>query len=101
MRSVAMSLAVLLAVTACGRGEQSPPVAGGAVAPKEASNSVAIPAKCKDALTFDQECVDLFDRAYGPGAGSNERARLNTERAYGGRDPYKKSDAKPAPKIGQ
>lgn len=96
MRRAFLMLAVALAVTACGSGEKSP--AGTAVAPKDAPERVTIPAKCKDALTFDQECVELFDKAFGPGAGNNERARLNTERAYG-RDP-KKSTAKPAPRIG-
>jgi hypothetical protein len=59
-----------------------------------------MPGKCKDSLRFDQECSELFDKAFGKGVGSAERVRLINDRAYSGGNAYKPSTAKPAPELG-
>lgn len=96
MRVCILALVLSIAVTACSDGGN--PMT--AVPPEaDAPERITMPAKCKEALTFDKECVELFDRAFGNGSGSAERSRLNVERAHSGWG-SKKSTAKPAPLLG-
>lgn len=68
--------------------------------PKVPANAAAnFPEKCSAFPTFDQECIDLYDDAYGDGAGQSEKTRLGVEHSYSGR--HKPSTAKPAPRIGE
>lgn len=91
MRS-GLIIALMLGLAACGGGD---PGASPAVPANAGSN---FPDKCRAFPTFDQECIDLYDDAYGDGAGQSEKTRLGVEHSYGGR--HKPSTAKPAPRIG-
>lgn len=101
MRCVAFVLVSALAVTSgCSRDEQASQQLPLGYAPEDAPERANLPAKCKDALAFDDECRQIFDRIWGPGAGANEAAALNVRRAHGSGNAYKKSDVPPAPPLG-
>ena len=89
---------ILITAVACSRSDDVAPKTG--IAPKDAPERATLPAKCKQALSFDDECRALFDRIWGAGAGANEAAALNLRRAYGSGNAYKKSDVPPAPPLG-
>ena len=99
MRRLILAGVVAIVVAACGRNDVGPDVSS-AVAPPDAAERQDMPAKCKDALAFDSECTELFNKAFGPGAGENERARLNTERAYRRGNAHKPSTVEPADTLG-
>jgi hypothetical protein len=99
MRGLAVVLG-LAAVIASGCSEPSPQSGPIGYAPQDAPERATLPAKCKQALSFDDECRALFDRIWGAGAGANEAAALNLRRAYGSGNAYKKSDVPPAPPLG-
>ena len=100
MRTFAVACLVAVAVTACSDGNDATKLLTAVPPPATAAGRSSMPEKCKDALTFDQECGELFDKAFGKGVGSAERVRLINDRAYSGGNAYTPSTAKPAPKLG-
>jgi len=97
MRAVTLAVAVLITAAACSRSDDAPPKTG--IAPKDAPERASLPPKCKEALSFDDECRALFDQIWGAGAGANEAAALNAARANSGWNRMR-SDAAPAATIG-
>jgi hypothetical protein len=100
MRAFATACLVAVAVTACSDGNDAAKLLAAMPPPAAAPERSAMPGKCKDSLRFDQECSELFDKAFGKGVGSAERVRLINDRAYSGGNAYKPSTAKPAPELG-
>jgi hypothetical protein len=100
MRTFAIACLVAVSVAACSDGNDATKILAAVAPPVTAPERSTMPGKCKDSLTFDQECSELFDKAFGNGVGSAERVRLINDRAYSGGNAYKPSTAKPAPKLG-
>lgn len=100
MRAVIAAVVVAVASTACsGGGDDTARIIAAVAPPTSAPERGSMPEKCKVVSTFDQECVDLFDKAFGKGVGRSERMRLQLEFARGGWG-KKSSTAKPAPRLG-
>ena len=99
MRAVIASVVIALATTACSRGDDSARTLAAVAPPAAAPERSSMPEECKVALTFNQGCVDLFDRAFGTGVGAAERMRLQLAYAHSGWG-KKPSTAKPAPALG-
>lgn len=97
MRGIGIALMVLLAGAACSPSNDLPVKTG--VAPKDAPERKTLPAKCVEALTFDDECRAAFDRIWGQGAGANEAAALNSRRASSGWGSMR-SEATPSTSLG-
>ncbi len=100
MRALATACLVVVAVTACSDGNDAAELLAAVPPPAAAPERSAMPEKCKETLRFEQECSELFDKAFGKGVGSAERVRMINDRAYSGGNAYKPSAAKPAPKLG-
>jgi hypothetical protein len=88
---------ILITAVACSRSDDVAPKTG--IAPKDAPERATLPAKCKQALSFDDECRALFDRIWGAGAGANEAAALNAARANSGWSRMR-SQTEPAATLG-
>lgn len=97
MRALSLTAAILITAAACSRSDEAPQKTG--VAPKDAPERASLPPKCKEALSFDDECRALFDRIWGVGAGANEAATLNAARANRGWGQMR-SDTKPTGAVG-
>jgi len=100
MRAFAIACLVAVAITACSDGNDAAKLLAAVPPPAAAPGRSSMPEKCKDSQTFDQECIELFDKAFGKGVGTAERVRLINDRAYSGGNAYKPSTAAPAPKLG-
>lgn len=98
MRAVIAGALVAALTTACSGGNDAAQVLAAVAPPLTAPERNAMPEKCKVPSTYDQECVGLFDKAFGNGVGFAERGRLVIEhdRSW----PAQKSTAKPAPRLG-
>ena len=98
MRAFVAAVALAAASTACTGGNDAAQALAAVAPPVTAPERSSMPEKCKVASTFDQECVELFDKAFGTGVGFAERGRLVVE--HDRNWPVQKSTAKPAPRLG-
>ena len=98
MRVIVAAFVLAIATTACTGGNDAARVLAAVAPPATAPERSSMPEKCRSASTFDQECVELFDKAFGTGVGFAERGRLVVE--HDRNWPVQKSTAKPAPRLG-
>ena len=100
MRAPVGACLLVIALSACSADSDTAKVLAAVPPSLTAPERSAMPAKCKVSLTYDQECVELFDMAFGKGVRTAERMRLINERTYSDGNAYKPSTAKPAPRLG-
>lgn len=100
MRALFAACLLVVALSACSAGGDTAKVLAAVPPSLTAHERSDMPEKCRVSLTYDQDCVERFDKTFGKGVGTAERMRLINERAYSDGNAYKPSTAKPAPRLG-
>lgn len=99
MRVLGALLLAPLALVACSKENEAAQILAARPPAVSAPERASFPAKCRDALQFDDECERLFDKTFGVGTGRAEKSRLNNKRALGSWDSVK-STVRPAASLG-